>query len=245
LQTYLKKKGLTHLLILVVILMVPAACLAIMINYVGNSGSTKGDVSMAQSLERKPNDPSAQQALAQADSQTWLNEMANRYDNPEQAQSALAPKQQGLKFKIALPTRMPKDKRPGKPTGIYLMNNSVLDSLMKDPSTMQRADASRISYPNGISLGVGFKTDQALDFKQLVASAQVQDDGVHTGLPVLATVHEFQGWGGDPGYDSYPALESTNYRGAFLEWTDNNLSGPKNDPNITLNSLINLANSMY
>lgn len=208
-------------------------------------------------LARKSDPPSMScaplsQEHGQADAQVKaLNALyTNRYDGVAEAQLALERNQKGLRYKIPLITRMPKDQALGNPLDVYVLKDKNLKDIIAAPELMSNADVVRVTFRNGMYLTAGFKTDQSWrDYKQLVATSQVQDGGVHTELPKLMSVHGFEGWGCEPGYDYYAAIDEKNLRGAFLEWTDGNamysLRAPLRDQSIPLSRLLEIANSMY
>lgn len=108
-------------------------------------------------------------------------------------------------------------------------------------------------YANGIKVYYSPRSDGlAKDYASIVANynnPDKRDEGEHTSLPCLVTVHGFQGIGQEPGYDYFPELGDKHLRSSNLEWTDNEgtytIKPPLLDQTISLSALIQIAESMY
>jgi hypothetical protein len=230
------------------IIILPVATLVIITESLRVEPAARGK-DMEVAAGANSNDPAVQQARQQLESQSWLQRRAVRYNSIERAQAELDKKQKDVKYRIHLPSRMPNEKALGFPIGIYVLNDSHVDMVKSSPEIMETADVSQLAFSNGVTLGVGFRTDKPLDYEQLVSLNQPTDDGIHTGLPKVVNLQGYKGWGLDYGYDYYPVINQKHYRGAFLEWTDDTarycLRGPIDDETITLDKLMNIAASMY
>ncbi len=243
----------TRRLLFALVVAAPIVSLAVLVCIsAGRGNSTEGGTQApSRTVASAPTTLSAEQAQAKSEVQARLDRYMTPHVDTVEAQHKLDSLQKGLKHQIPLTARTPKDSLLGKSKAVYIMKDESIEPIMARPELMSEADVVRTTYDNGIFLTMGFKTDACpLDYSQLVANDNaIRDDGVHTELPVLVKIHGYEGMGMGPGYDYFPATGGKNYRGAFLEWTDDDarycLRAPLKDQTVPLSRLIEVANSMY
>lgn len=150
--------------------------------------------------------------------------------------------------------RMPKIKLPksdwlGAPTGIYNVKGDT--NLVRRITPIDgKGDVSVVTYRDGITLSYQVSSAKK-DYKQWVATQnenEKSDSGTHTSPSQVVSVHGFEGYGSEPGYDEFAELGRHN-RSAYLEWADDNavytLRPNLADQTVTLSQLIEVAESIY